>query len=241
MAIITRLITKFNTYYAAKPILTTMVTNAILGGIADTVAQNITAYNLRRAALPLPPPHPSFVLSDGVELDDFSEKSPLPPPRPTPIHLTPPTRNPPPFDFERLTRFMSYGFLMSPIQYTWYGFLNRTFPVTAARALTPALQRVAFDQLIFAPCGLTCFFTFMTLTEGGGWTAIQQKFTDVYVPTLRANFILWPAVQMLNFRVMPIQFQIPFVSTVGIAWTAYLSLTNQRGDVEDEAVTAGSV
>ena len=52
--------------------------------------------------------------------------------------------------------------------------------------------------------------------------------------------MVWPTVQILNFRVMPIQFQIvsaarastaltraqPFVSTVGIAWTAYLSLTN---------------
>lgn len=239
MVIIMRLIAKFNTYYAAKPILTTMVTNALLGGIADTVAQNISAYNLRRKSLP-PAPHTStFTSSDGVELDDFSEKSPLPPPRPTPIHLTP--RNPPPFDFERLTRFMSYGFLMSPVQYQWYGFLNRTFPVTTSRAFLPALQRVAVDQLIFAPCGLTCFFTFMTLTEGGGWAQIKKKFTDVYVPTLRANFILWPAVQMVNFRVMPIQFQIPFVSTVGIAWTAYLSLTNERGDIEEEAVTGGSV
>lgn len=74
---------------------------------------------------------------------------------------------------------------------------------------------------------------------------MTQKFRDVYLPTLKANFVLWPAVQILNFRVIPIQFQIvslrpapgqalpstnrlyqPFVSSVGIAWTAYLSLTN---------------
>lgn len=49
----------------------------------------------------------------------------------------------------------------------------------------------------------------MTLTEGRGWAAIKKKkFTDIYVPTLRANLILWPAVQMLNSRVMPIQLQI---------------------------------
>ena len=84
----------------------------------------------------------------------------------------------------------------------------------------------------------------MTIAEGGGKRALAQKFRDVYLPTLKANFVLWPAVQILNFRVIPIQFQIvscprcqteenfaltlikPFVSTVGIAWTAYLSLTN---------------
>ncbi len=82
------------------------------------------------------------------------------------------------------------------------------------------------DQLIFAPIGLSCFFTFMTVAEGGGKRAVMKKFQDVYVPALRANYLLWPAVQILNFRVIPIQLQIPFVSTIGIAWTAYLSLSN---------------
>jgi hypothetical protein len=66
----------------------------------------------------------------------------------------------------------------------------------------------------------------MTVAEGGGRRAVARKFQDVYVPALKANFMVWPAVQLLNFRVVPLQFQIPFVSTVGIAWTAYLSMTN---------------
>lgn len=56
--------------------------------------------------------------------------------------------------------------------------------------------------------GLACFFTYMTIAEGGGKRALTQKFRDVYLPTLKANFVLWPAVQILNFRVIPIQFQI---------------------------------
>lgn len=48
----------------------------------------------------------------------------------------------------------------------------------------------------------------MTIAEGGGRRALGRKFRDVYLPTLKANFVLWPAVQILNFRVVPIQFQI---------------------------------
>jgi protein Mpv17 len=48
----------------------------------------------------------------------------------------------------------------------------------------------------------------MTVCEGGGRRAITRKFQDVYVPALKANFIVWPAVQLINFRIMPIQFQI---------------------------------
>jgi len=56
--------------------------------------------------------------------------------------------------------------------------------------------------------GLGCFFTFMTIAEGGGKRAITRKFQDVYIPALKANYVLWPAVQILNFRVVPLQFQI---------------------------------
>ena len=48
----------------------------------------------------------------------------------------------------------------------------------------------------------------MTVTEGGGRRAVSRKFQDVYLPALKANFMLWPAVQILNFRVIPLQFQI---------------------------------
>jgi hypothetical protein len=65
-------------------------------------------------------------------------------------------RLPPPFDFERLTRFMAYGFLIAPVQYRWFSFLSAAFPLTKDAATTQALKRVALDQLIMAPVGTCC-------------------------------------------------------------------------------------
>ena len=65
--------------------------------------------------------------------------------------------SPPSFDFERLTRFMAYGFLMSPLQFQWFAFLSKSFPITKQSATMPALYRVCFDQLIFAPVGTLCY------------------------------------------------------------------------------------
>ena len=48
----------------------------------------------------------------------------------------------------------------------------------------------------------------MTVAEGGGRRAVSRKFQDVYLPSLKANWTLWPAVQLLNFRVVPLPFQI---------------------------------
>lgn len=218
MAVTMRLASRFNAFYAERPVLTTMVTNAVLGGIADTVAQTITAYKAYRTSRG-PSRRCDNIIS--IEIHELDKEKP-----PALGEWTHAGREPPAFDFERLTRFITYGFVMAPIQFQWFKFLSRVFPITKRAATVPAMKRVAMDQLVFAPFGLFCFFTFMTMAEGGGRNALVHKFRDVYVPTLKANYLLWPAVQILNFRVMPIQFQIPFVSSVGIAWTAYLSLTN---------------
>ena len=69
--------------------------------------------------------------------------------------------------------------------------------------------------------GLASFFSFMTVAEGGGKRAVWSKFQEVYIPALKANYMVWPLVQVLNFRVMPIQFQI-----VGGCLTHVYSTTN---------------
>ncbi|KAL2153726.1 hypothetical protein VTH82DRAFT_4881 [Thermothelomyces myriococcoides] len=233
MALFARLSSRFNAYYDERPLLTMMVTNSILGGIADTVAQTITSIRERAVRK-----HPKGRLDPredalAIEIHHLDRKNPF-----SNRDLIPDSKSlPPPFDFERLTRFMAYGFCMAPIQFRWFKFLERTFPITKSSAFLPAIKRVAFDQLIFAPFGVAAFFTIMTVAEGGGKREVFNKMRDMYVPTLRANYVLWPAVQVINFRLMPVQFQLPFVSTVGIAWTAYLSLTNAAENVQEHRIS----
>ncbi len=187
-------------------VITMMVTNAILGGIADTTAQVITSVR-QRAVRKYPSGESPNRRDDPVafEIHELDRKNPLTGER----ELIPDSKAlPPPFDFERLTRFMAYGFGMAPLQFRWFKFLERCFPITKTSAFGPAMKRVAFDQLIFAPFGIACFFTVMTVAEGGGRRAVYHKLRDMYVPTLKANFMVWPAVQVINFRLMPVQFQL---------------------------------
>jgi hypothetical protein len=185
--------------------MTMMVTNAILGGIADTVAQTIASVRYRAFQKPGLSKNEDFA----IEIEDYDRKSSTFDRR----DFVPDTKvGPPPFDFERLTRFMAYGFCMAPIQFKWFKFLSSAFPMTKTSQFGPALKRVAFDQFIFAPFGVGAFFTVMTIAEGGGRRAVTNKLRDMYIPTLKANFIVWPAVQIVNFRLMPVQFQL--VSTI---------------------------
>ncbi|KAG5915286.1 hypothetical protein E4U61_004741 [Claviceps capensis] len=220
MALVARLVARFNTYYEERPLMTMMVTNAVLGGIADTVAQSITAFQNRSSSAKTI----GLIKQDefSIELHEINRQSAD---FDRELSLKPKAL-PPPFDFERLTRFMAYGFCVAPLQFKWFRFLERAFPMTKASAFGPAMKRVVFDQLVYAPFGVGLFFVAMTVAEGGGRRAVSHKLRDMYVPTLKANYVVWPAVQIVNFRLMPVQFQLPFVSTIGIAWTAYLSLAN---------------
>ena len=179
--------------------MTMMVTNAILGGIADTVAQCITAIRHR----------PSLKTLDAkndfsIEIEELDRKG-------ASLHkdyLPGSNPMPPSFDFERLTRFMAYGFCVAPLQFKWFRFLERSFPMSKTSALGPAMKRVVFDQFIYAPFGVGLFFVAMTVGEGGGRRAVTNKLKDMYVPTLKANYVIWPAVQIVNFRLMPVQYQL---------------------------------
>jgi protein Mpv17 len=135
-----------NTYEAT--VLTMMITNAVLGGIADTVAQTVTSIRLNALR------KPGGITKDdttAIEIGELDRKNPF-----FDHELIPDSKYlPTAFDFERLTRFMAYGFMMAPIQFTWFKFLSQSFPITKSSALGPALKMVAFDQLIFAPVGMS--------------------------------------------------------------------------------------
>ncbi|KAG0310163.1 hypothetical protein BGZ97_012746 [Linnemannia gamsii] len=151
---------------------------------------------------------------------------------------------PPTQDFARTGRFMFYNFSVAPIIHTWYTVLDKNFPIAAQavnnqqsqqaaarvmRTVKPVLKRVAADQILFAPVGLAMLFTGLTVLEGGSFQQIKDKLNKTFIPTLQANYLVWPMVQLVNFSVMPLQLRLPFVSAVGIAWNAYLSLVNTRG------------
>ena len=122
----------------------------VLGGIADTVAQTLTALKMRQRQKLLNPDVESRDDFFSIEIGEMDKKVPWP----EHDFMTPASkRGPPPFDFERLIRFMAYPFIMAPVQHRWFSWLEHTFPMVGGKATGAALRRVALDQLIFAPCG----------------------------------------------------------------------------------------
>ncbi|KAA8894659.1 putative integral membrane protein, Mpv17/PMP22 family [Sphaerosporella brunnea] len=223
MAIFTILSRRYDLAFKKRPILTMVVTNTILGSIADILAQTIEITTPQRRTLYAS----NATGTRKLELDEkLNQKLPRYGDQLVHIHSTSQPL-PPSFDFGRLALFTSWGLVTAPLFFKWLRWLERAYPITTASTYAPVLKRVACDQLGFAPIGIAGFFAYMAYLEpGGNMEAVKSRLEQLYVPALKANYALWPAAQVVNFRLMPLKFQLPFSSMVMLIWGVYASLVN---------------
>lgn len=124
--------------------------------------------------------------------------------------------------------------IFGPAATTWFRILQRNVNFRSNGATIAA--RVAADQLIFAPTFIGVFLSSMAVLEGG---SPADKLSKSYVPALTANYYIWPLVQAVNFRFVPLQYRVLFVNVISIGWNCYLSFLNSGGGAEEE-VNAGA-
>lgn len=128
---------------------------------------------------------------------------------------------------ERSLRLVFFGTCIAgPAMVLWYRFLAKNIVNQSPNRNT--LVRVACDQLLFSPVFLGLFFLNSELWQGHSAEQVQVKFENQYVNTLIGNWGLWPFVQMINFRLVPLNHQALLVNTVGLGWNTYLSYVASR-------------
>ncbi|KAK4242682.1 hypothetical protein C8A03DRAFT_29112 [Achaetomium macrosporum] len=125
-------------------------------------------------------------------------------------------------DIARTGRMALYGgVVFGPAAATWFKFLSRH--VNLGSANTTILARVACDQGVFAPTFIGVFLSSMAVLEG---TSPKEKLARSYKDALTTNWMVWPFVQMVNFKLVPLQHRLLFVNVISIGWNCYLSYLN---------------
>ncbi|KAJ1540771.1 Protein required for ethanol metabolism, partial [Cladochytrium tenue] len=130
-------------------------------------------------------------------------------------------------DSQRTVRLAFFGGLIAgPMVALWYPFLSRVVRVKSP--IKGLVYRVALDQLAYAPVAIALFFSYNAILEGRGIEGVKERLERGYVSTLLNNWKLWPFVQIVNFRFVPVLYQSLVVNATALGWNTYMSYTNSR-------------
>ncbi|GFF64515.1 putative integral membrane protein, Mpv17/PMP22 family [Aspergillus lentulus] len=128
-------------------------------------------------------------------------------------------------DVIRTGRMALYGgAVFGPLATKWFQVLQRRINLPSAQRTV--LGRVAADQLLFAPTMIGVFLSSMSVLEGG---SPSEKLERSYWPALKANWTVWPFLQLVNFALVPLQYRVLTVNVLNIGWNCFLSLLNNVG------------
>eukprot|EP00775_Hariotina_reticulata_P009060 gene9060-9230_t len=138
------------------------------------------------------------------------------------------------WDAARATRLCVYAAVVgTPIGHYWFHFLDKfIFPNHMGHPMT-AIVKTLLDQVLMAPAGIGVFFVCMGMLEGQSLSQAWQSTKEKFKPTLMANYVLWPAANLVNFAFVPPAQRILYCNVVYIFWASFLSaMASKKTDVQ---------
>lgn len=128
--------------------------------------------------------------------------------------------------------------MFAPIGTRWYPFLSKIkYPgSTKSNDVRSTILRVGVDQLGFSPFGVSLYFTVMGLMQQKSTDEIKKNWHENFLPTLLANWALWPAFQAVNFTLVPVRYRLLAVNIVSIGWNAFLSHKYAKSNEKVEVI-----
>ena len=124
-------------------------------------------------------------------------------------------------DFQRTGRFFVMGLLfIGPVLLVWFGVLEKY--ITGAEK-TLALKKMLCDQLLWAPPFIASLFCLSDALSGRNLEEIKMNLKQNYPGALKANYYIWPAVQMVNFYFVPLHYRVIVVNCIALFWNTYMA------------------
>ena len=109
--------------------------------------------------------------------------------------------------------------MFGPAATQWFKFLQNK--VRLPNQNSEIAARVVVDQVLFAPTNLFFFLGTMSLLEGSD---PRDKLKRAYAPTLVTNWAVWPWVQAINFKLVPLEHRVLAVNVVALGETCPIQM-----------------
>jgi len=130
------------------------------------------------------------------------------------------------FDFARLARLASFGFLVHGTTSHWfYGMLDGKIPGTSAGVV---FTKVFIDQVLWNPIFGIMFFGYIGALEGKGIPYVIEKTKNDLVNAVTGSWKVWPLAHTINFRFVPSSQRVLYINTIQIGYNCFLSMLSSK-------------
>jgi protein Mpv17 len=127
--------------------------------------------------------------------------------------------------FANVAQVVFGSVIFTPLASGWYGLLAKQF---AGSSPANVIAKVGLDQTVWAGAILSSLFVYTSLTEGKGVQDGLQRAKENIWTTMKANWMLWPAVQAFNLGFVPLPYQILVVNCASIPWNTFLAMQTAK-------------
>lgn len=127
------------------------------------------------------------------------------------------------YDVKRTLRWSLAGLALHG-PYFFVGFRMLDKQIGAATSLKIVAQKTAIAQFLLFPPYLVALFGFMGVLEEN--PNISGKIRTKAPEAFLSGCLYWPIANGINFAMVPPQFRVPYIASVGGIWNTYLSWEN---------------
>ena len=88
--------------------------------------------------------------------------------------------------------------------------------------------QIVLDSIIFSPVTVSGYLTVRSLLEGTGFAGAKEKCTAKLLGAVMGAWKFWPAVNVINFSIVPMHFRVLYMNVMSVFWSGYLTHVNSK-------------
>ncbi|XP_013190880.2 mpv17-like protein 2 [Amyelois transitella] len=124
------------------------------------------------------------------------------------------------YDYKRTIHMGFSGAAVGVLCHNWYKVLDRFI---VGKTTSMVVKKLVLDQLIFSPVMIMTFFGSLALFEENPLENFRDEVTDKFVTLYRAEWMVWPPAQIINFYFLPTKYRVLYDNFISLGYDVYTS------------------
>ncbi|KAH9641656.1 hypothetical protein HF086_005102 [Spodoptera exigua] len=124
------------------------------------------------------------------------------------------------YDFKRCAHMAFSGVAVGILCHHWYKVLDKFI---VGKTVDMVIKKLVLDQFIFSPVMIVTLFGSLALFEENPYENFKEEVRDKFVKLYRAEWMVWPPAQIINFYFLPTKYRVLYDNTISLGYDVYTS------------------